>query len=142
MCFTQKRKIKNLVTLPKKMLPLRLQLFKQLLLMGSKGLQPAAAVAALEAPPRIGSIGNVLSFPRSRCQPRRVSRLIVCIPYLFLHRGCTKLAFWLLRSAAPTNEVNYRVKILRQTTDDWSRCVLQQHRILCIHMQRWKAECA
>ena len=69
----QKRKIKNLVTLPKKMLPLRLQLFKQLLLMGSKGLQPAAAVATPEAPPRVGSVGNVLSFPRSRCYPRRVA---------------------------------------------------------------------
>ncbi|KAK9837299.1 hypothetical protein WJX81_004912 [Elliptochloris bilobata] len=62
--------IKNMVTLPKKMLPLRLALFKQLLLLGSKGLQPAAAVAAPEAPPHVGSVGNVLSFPRSRVEPR------------------------------------------------------------------------
>lgn len=64
----QKRKLQGLVTLPKKMLPLRLQLFKQLVLLGSKGLQPAAAVAAPEAPARAGSVGNVLSFPRSRCR--------------------------------------------------------------------------
>ena len=57
------------MTLPKKMLPLRLALFKQLLLLGSKGLQPAAAVAAPEAPPLAGGVGNVLSFPRSRVAP-------------------------------------------------------------------------
>ena len=62
----QTKKIKSLVTLPKKMLPLRLALFKQFLLLGSKGLQPAAAVAAPEAPPLAGGVGNVLSFPRSR----------------------------------------------------------------------------
>ncbi len=61
--------MKSLVTLPKKMLPLRLQLFKQLLLLGSKGLAPAAAVAAPEAPARAGSVGNVLSFPRLQCGP-------------------------------------------------------------------------
>lgn len=59
------------MTLPKKMLPLRLQLFKQLLLLGSKGLTPAAAVAAPEAPARAGGVGNVLSFPRLQCGPRR-----------------------------------------------------------------------
>ena len=57
------------MTLPKKMLPLRLALFKQLLLLGSKGLQPAAAVATPEAPPLAGGVGNVLSFPRSRGGP-------------------------------------------------------------------------
>jgi len=51
------------------MLPLRLQLFKQLLLLGSKGLTPAAAVAAPEAPARAGGVGNVLSFPRLQCGP-------------------------------------------------------------------------
>lgn len=65
----QTKSIKSLVTLPKKMLPLRLALFKQLLLLGSKGLQPAAAVAAPEAPPLAGGVGNVLSFPRSRAGP-------------------------------------------------------------------------
>ena len=65
----QTKSIKSLVTLPKKMLPLRLALFKQLLLLGSKGLQPAAAVAAPEAPPLAGGVGNMLSFPRSRAGP-------------------------------------------------------------------------
>ena len=41
--FVQRRAVGKLVTLPKKMLPLRLQLFKQLLLKGPNSLRPAAA---------------------------------------------------------------------------------------------------
>ena len=49
----QMRAVGKLVTLPKKMLPLRLQLFKQLLLRGSTGLRPAAAMGVLDRPTTI-----------------------------------------------------------------------------------------
>lgn len=45
----QTRAVRKLVTIPKKMLPMRLQLFKQLLLKGTNSLMPAAATAVAEA---------------------------------------------------------------------------------------------
>ncbi|CAK0786996.1 hypothetical protein CVIRNUC_010212 [Coccomyxa viridis] len=44
------RAVGKLVTIPKKMLPMRLQLFKQLLLKGVNPLRPAAAIAVADAP--------------------------------------------------------------------------------------------
>ena len=46
----QARAVGKLVTIPKKMLPMRLQLFKQLLLKGVNPLRPAAAIAVADAP--------------------------------------------------------------------------------------------
>ena len=46
----QARAVGKLVTIPKKMLPMRLQLFKQLLLKGVNPLRPAAAIALADAP--------------------------------------------------------------------------------------------
>ena len=46
----QARAVGQMVTLPKKMLPVRLQLFKQLLLKGTYGLKPLAATAVAEPP--------------------------------------------------------------------------------------------
>jgi hypothetical protein len=54
------RAVGKLVTLPKKMLPLRLQLFKQLLLRGSSGLRPAAASAGILDRPT-----TILTMPRT-----------------------------------------------------------------------------
>ncbi|KAK9824593.1 hypothetical protein WJX72_011558 [[Myrmecia] bisecta] len=46
----KKQELHDLVTLPKKMLPMRLALFKHVLLRGSGTLKPAAATATLERP--------------------------------------------------------------------------------------------
>jgi phenylpropionate dioxygenase-like ring-hydroxylating dioxygenase large terminal subunit len=54
------RAVRKLVTLPKKMLPVRLNIIKRLLLAGKGGLRPLAATASLAAP--------ALSFPRSASQ--------------------------------------------------------------------------
>ena len=58
--LAQARKLKGMVTIPQKMLPMRLQLFKQLLLKGAHPLRPSAAVAATE-----GSSG-ILTVPGIR----------------------------------------------------------------------------
>jgi hypothetical protein len=44
----QARAVRQMVTLPKKMLPVRLQLFKQLLLKSTNSLKPLAATAIAE----------------------------------------------------------------------------------------------
>lgn len=51
----QMRAVGKLATLPKRMLPMRLQLFKRLLLKGSNGLRPAAAMGVLDRPATIFS---------------------------------------------------------------------------------------
>ena len=56
----QARAVGKLVTIPKKMLPMRLQLFKQLLLKGTNPLRPATAVAL----PDISS--NIVTVPGIR----------------------------------------------------------------------------
>ena len=56
----QARAVGKLVTIPKKMLPMRLQLFKQLLLKGTNPLRPAAAVAFPD------TASNILTIPGIR----------------------------------------------------------------------------
>lgn len=48
--YLQARAAGKLITIPKKMLPMQLQLFKQLLLKGVNPLRPAAATALADAP--------------------------------------------------------------------------------------------
>ena len=60
----QGRAVRKLVTLPKKMLPVRLNGIKDLLLRGNKGLMPLATTANLAAPHQLSSAPELSSAPR------------------------------------------------------------------------------